>query len=72
MPVGDLNYQRVTAPSEIADEGLWHVLHNAEFMRGRRPYLFSDSTDVEEAAVSREVLSHHLETLTKPKDEVPF
>lgn len=44
----------------------------SQFMRGRRPYLFSDSTEVQEVAISREVLSHHLETLTKQKDEVPF
>ncbi|MER9252511.1 hypothetical protein NKI59_11965 [Mesorhizobium sp. M0598] len=44
----------------------------SEFMRGRRAYLFSDSTEIEEGAVSREVLAYHLETLTKQKDEVPF
>ncbi|PZV33965.1 hypothetical protein [Mesorhizobium kowhaii] len=44
----------------------------SQFMRGRRPHLFSDSTEIEEVAISREVLSHHLETLTKQKDEVPF
>lgn len=44
----------------------------SQFMRARRPHLFSDSTELEEVAISREVLSHHLHTLTNQKDEVPF
>jgi hypothetical protein len=44
----------------------------SDYMRGRRPHLFSDSTSVVKGVVSREVLSHHLETLTNQKDETPF
>lgn len=41
-------------------------------MRARRPYLFSDSTTTTKRAVTREVLSYHLETLTNQKDEATF
>src|SRR5690242_12767087 len=43
-----------------------------EFMRARRPYLFSDTQDVEAAEVTRDVFSYHLETLTKQKEETRF
>jgi hypothetical protein len=41
-------------------------------MRERRPYLYSDSTLTTRPSVTREVLSHHLETLTNQKDESTF
>ena len=44
----------------------------SRFMRERRPDLFSDTTTKTQRAVTREVLSHHLETLTNQKDEAAF
>jgi hypothetical protein len=44
----------------------------SEFMRGRRPYLFSDSAHSLESTVTRETLSFHLETLTSQKSEAVF
>jgi len=41
-------------------------------MRARRPYLYSDTQEVRASDLTREVLSHHLETLTKQKDETRF
>ncbi len=41
-------------------------------MRARRPHLFSDSVKRTDISLSREVLSHHLETLTKQKSEAVF
>ena len=44
----------------------------SRYMRDRHPDLFSDSVSEVEYEVSREVLSHHLETLTNQKDETAF
>src|SRR5271166_5482950 len=44
----------------------------SRYMRARRPYLFSDSKKTIEVALSREVLSHHLDTLTHQKAEYVF
>jgi hypothetical protein len=41
-------------------------------MRARRPYLFSDSEKTTEVALTSEVLSHHLDTLTNQKAEYVF
>jgi hypothetical protein len=41
-------------------------------MRMRRPHLFSDSKIAIRRTITREVLSHHLETLTNQKDESVF
>ncbi len=41
-------------------------------MRARRPHLFSDSEQRVEVILTREVLSHHLDTLTKQKAETVF
>jgi hypothetical protein len=44
----------------------------SSYMRARRPHLFSDSTKKTDVLLSKEVLSHHLETLTKQKSETVF
>jgi hypothetical protein len=44
----------------------------SSYMRARRPHLFSDSAKKTDVSLSREVLSHHLETLTKQKSEAVF
>jgi len=44
----------------------------SRYMRARRPYLFSDTVTTTELTVTREVFSHHLETLTNQKDETKF
>jgi len=44
----------------------------SRYMRARRPYLFSDTVTTTERTVTREVFSHHLETLTNQKDETKF
>jgi len=47
-------------------------LRPSHYMRARRPYLYSDSKRVGQTTLTREVLSHHLETLTNQKDEATF
>ena len=42
------------------------------YYRKRRPNLFSDSQKTTEVVLTREVLSHHLETLTNQKAETVF
>jgi hypothetical protein len=44
----------------------------SSYMRTRRPHLFSDSSGKTEYSLTKEVLSHHLETLTNLKDETKF
>jgi hypothetical protein len=44
----------------------------SEFMRGRRPYLFSDSRSETTTELHREVFEHQLETLTSRKEETKF
>src|SRR5260370_355794 len=44
----------------------------SEFMRARRPELFSDSSVIREQKLSREVFDHHLEPLTSRKEETVF
>lgn len=44
----------------------------SEFMRARRPELFSDSAVVGELRLPREVFEYHLDTLTKRKQETEF
>jgi hypothetical protein len=42
------------------------------YMRARHPHLFSDSKQVSIPSVTREVLSHHIETLTNQTEESAF
>jgi hypothetical protein len=44
----------------------------SRYMRARRPHLFSDSLKTTEVALTREILSHHLDTLTHQKAEYVF
>lgn len=44
----------------------------AEFLRNRRPELFSDSEKVVRPALTQNLLEYHLETLTKRKQETEF
>lgn len=44
----------------------------SQFMKGRRPHLYSDSVTSTQRVLTREVLSYHLETLTNQKDETKF
>ena len=44
----------------------------SEFMRGRRPELFSDSRMIGEPHLTREVFENHLNTLTNRKQENDF
>ena len=44
----------------------------SQFMRSRRPYLFSDSEVSEQAILDRSTLEYHLETLTNRKQELDF
>ncbi len=37
----------------------------SEYMRARRPHLFSDTKIIEHAHLDRAVLDHHLDTLTR-------
>ena len=49
-----------------------HKFHPSEFMRARRPHLFSDTKIIEYARLDRAVLDHHLGTLTNRKQELAF
>jgi hypothetical protein len=44
----------------------------SEFMRARRPHLFSDSEVIAQAQLDRSTLEYHLETLTVRKQELDF
>lgn len=44
----------------------------SEFMRARRPELFSDSKVISEPRLTREIFEYHLETLTSRKEETVF
>src|ERR1041385_6783069 len=44
----------------------------SDFMRGRRPELYSDSKEAVVARVSKEVFEYHLDTLTSRKQETEF
>lgn len=44
----------------------------SDFMRARRPQLFSDSTVVRDSKLPPSVLDHHLASLTSRKQEVEF
>ena len=44
----------------------------SEFMRARRPELFSDSRTLKERHLQKEVLEYHLENLTHLKKEIQF
>jgi hypothetical protein len=44
----------------------------SEFMRARRPELFSDSEALAESRLTREALEYHLDTLTSRKQETDF
>ena len=44
----------------------------SQFMRSRRPYLFSDSEISEQAILDPSTLEYHLETLTNRKQELDF
>jgi hypothetical protein len=47
-------------------------LRPSEYMRSRRPHLFSDSEIVSAPRLTRELLDHQLETLTNRKEENEF
>jgi hypothetical protein len=59
-------------PDEVDDDHKNRRFSPTEFMRGRRPYLFSDTKEVEASDLTRDVFAYHLETLTKQKDETLF
>ncbi|MFN6525298.1 hypothetical protein [Nostoc sp. ChiSLP03a] len=44
----------------------------SDFMRARRPYLFSDTQVVGEPLLDRNVFEYHLETLTNRKEDLEF
>ena len=44
----------------------------SEFMRARRPHLFSDSDVIDQAQLDRSTLEYHLDTLTARKQELDF
>lgn len=52
--------------------GIDQTLSPSEYMRVRRPELFSDSKEDQKPRLSREVFEYHLDTLTKRKEETKF
>ncbi len=48
------------------------IFQPSEYMRQRRPHLFSDTTVRSAPAIDRDTLSYHLESLTSRKDEGVF
>jgi len=44
----------------------------SDFMRARRPELYSDTVFVDEPALSRSLFEFHLDTLTQRKEEIRF
>jgi hypothetical protein len=43
-----------------------------DYMKSRRPHLFSDSGEIEAAPISKDQFDFHLETLTNRQEETPF
>ena len=58
--------------TDSTDSDAGQAFTPSRFMRKRRPYLYSDTTKSTQPVVTREVLDHHLETLTSRKDETTF
>lgn len=54
------------------DEGDPTNFHPSQFMRARRPELFSDSTSRRESPLTKEIFEYHLATLTARKQEIEF
>jgi len=46
--------------------------HPSQYMRARRPHLFSDTKAIERPQLDRDVFDHYLETLTSRKQELDF
>jgi hypothetical protein len=57
---------------ELSDLFLKEEFKPSEYMRARRPELFSDSRIESEPLLGRELFEYHLETLTSRKEEVKF
>jgi hypothetical protein len=49
-----------------------NIVRPSEYMKQRRPYLFSDSEVISTPTPSREILDHYLESLTNRKEENEF
>ena len=47
-------------------------LQPSEFMRARRPYLFSDTQVIDQPQLDRTIFEYHLATLTNRKQEIDF
>jgi len=58
--------------SEMSKGPDYRKFRPSEFMRARRPHLFSDSEVTEQAQLDPSTLEYHLETLTSRKQELDF
>jgi hypothetical protein len=63
---------RVKSTKEVADALSNEDFRPSDFMRARRPNLFSDSTNSPGASLTKEGFEYHLETLTNRKEETVF
>lgn len=57
---------------ELSEQLTKHEFRPSEYMRARRPELFSDSTAESQSLLGRELFEYHLETLTSRKEETKF
>ncbi|MDB5051105.1 MAG: hypothetical protein JWO30_4176 [Fibrobacteres bacterium] len=62
----------MTQENDQQEIGSGAQLLPSEYMRARRPHLFSDTTWSPEAVLPRDVFGYHLENLTRQKKEYEF
>ena len=62
----------VKSTKEVAEALSNQEFRPSDFMRGRRPELFSDSTNTPGVFLTRELFEYHLDTLTSRKQEASF
>jgi hypothetical protein len=58
--------------NKYMDEGVPNSISYRDFMRARRPELYSDTLVVEESSMERRQFEFHLDTLTQRKEETLF
>src|SRR5277367_301689 len=68
---GDVRTQ-AKSTKEVAELLSDKEFNPSDYMRARRPELFSDSISATEVSLTREVFEYHLDTLTSRKEETIF
>lgn len=70
-PVGAATGKAVPATAQAAADELKGMTPR-DFLKARRPHLFSDSEPVVETELPKKIFEYHLDTITSRKEEVEF